>query len=214
MAPIAYQTVAILGGAGRAGQPLAQAALGAGYRVRLLLRHPEKFIAADPRVTVIGGDAREAAALRQLLTGADALLSTLGNPRGEDTPILSAVTAQLLTLFPEVGIRRYLTVTTLYDTDQPPADPPTRLAAEYMQQHFPRFMADRREEYRQLQASDLDWTYVRLPLLVAAPATGVVRASLDHLPGGQLTTPDLANWLLTALRDGAYVRQAPFVANG
>lgn len=151
--------------------------------------------------------------MRHLLTGSTALLSTLGNPRGENTAILSTVTAHLLALLPELGISRYVTVTTLYATGQPQADAATQRAADYMQQHFPTFMADRQRELALLSASSLDWTCVRLPLIVAAPPIGNVQTSLTYLPGPQITAGDLAQFLLEQLASTVFVRQAPFVAN-
>lgn len=206
-------TIALLGGAGKAGRPLVQAALQAGHHVRVLLRHPAQFLVHHARLTVIEGDARDPAALRQLLAGSTALLSTLGNPRGENTPILSTVTAQLVALLPELNISRYVTVTSLYDTGQPQPDAATQHAADYMQQHFPAFMADRHRELALLAGSSLDWTCVRLPFLVEGPATGAVQTSLTHRPGPQITVADLARFLLGQLASTAFVRQCPFIAN-
>jgi putative NADH-flavin reductase len=205
--------IALLGGAGKAGRPLVQAALQAGHRVRVLLRHPAQFPVQHAQLTVIEGDARDPAALRQLLADSTALLSTLGNPRGESTPILSTVTAQLVALLPALGIRRYITVTSLYDTGQPQPDVATQQAAAYMQQHFPAFMADRQREMALLAGSPLDWTCVRLPFLVEGLATGAVHASLTHRPGPQITAADLAQFLLDQLASTEFVRQCPFVAN-
>ncbi|MDB5235952.1 MAG: hypothetical protein JWR44_2945 [Hymenobacter sp.] len=206
-------TLALLGGAGKAGRPLVQAALQAGHRVRLLLRHPALFPLQHAQLTIIEGDARDPAALRQLLTGSTALLSTLGNPREAGTPILSDVTAALVALLPELGISRYVTVTSLYDTGHPQPDAATQQAADYMQQHFPAFMADRRSELALLAGSALDWTCVRLPLVVDSPATGAVQTSLTHRPGAQITAADLAQFLLGQLGSTEFVRQCPFVAN-
>ncbi|MBF9143631.1 NAD(P)-dependent oxidoreductase [Hymenobacter properus] len=206
-------SLALLGGAGKAGFPVVQAALQAGHRVRVLLRHPAQFAVRHERLTILEGDARDPVALRQLLAGSSALISTLGNPRGESVPILSSVTAHLLALLPELGIRRYITVTSLYDTDQPQPDAATRQAAAYMEQHFPAFMADRHRELALLASSPLDWTCVRLPLVVEAPATGIVQTSLTHRPGPQIAAADLAQFLLGQLSSDKFLRQCPFVAN-
>lgn len=204
-------TIAILGGAGKAGRPLVQEALARGYHVRLLLRHPEQFTIQHERLTVISGDARHVDRLSELLHGCEALISTLGSP---GVPILSQVTQHLLTLLPAIGISRYITVTSLYDTGQKQAHPPTQQAADYMREHFPAFMADRQAEYDLLQTSALDWTYIRLPYLVEEPATGRVKTSLGHLPGQQITVADLARFLMDQLQDRQYGQKAPFLANG
>ena len=206
-------TIAILGGAGKAGRPLVQEALATGYRVRLLLRHPDQFNLTHERLAIVPGDAREGACIRELTKGCAALLSTLGNPKGEGVPILSTVTEHILTVMREMGMHRYVTVTSLYTTDSEQPHGPTKQAADYMQQLFPQFMADRRVEYKLLKDSTLDWTYVRLPYLVQEPATGNIHANLDHLPGQQITVADLAQFLIGQLNDSRYSRKALFLAN-
>ncbi|QJW89628.1 NAD(P)H-binding protein [Spirosoma taeanense] len=207
-------TIAILGGAGKTGRPLVQEALNAGYRIRLLLRQPETFEQTHERLEIIQGDARNPESIQQVLHECTALFSTLGNPKEENVPILSTVTRHILTAMQERGIRRYVTVTSLYDTSTEQQDRKTRQAAEYMQQHFPLYMADRQLEFQLLSASNLDWTYVRLPYVVEGAATGRVKVDLDYLPGEQITSADLAHFLVSQLDSRQYVRQAPFVANG
>jgi putative NADH-flavin reductase len=206
--------IAILGGSGKAGRPFVEQILQAGYRVRLLLRHPEQWLEKDARIEIVHGDARDPLALRQLLSGCEVLASTLGNRKGENTPMLSGVTQNVLSLMQELGIRRYVTVTSLYTTDRVQTDEKTQKAAEFMEQHFPQFMADRLKEYQLLKKSALDWTYVRLPYLIQQPPTGNVQVNLEYLPGQQITVEDLAQFLASQLTDRTYVRKAPFVANG
>ncbi|WP_129710741.1 NmrA family NAD(P)-binding protein, partial [Priestia megaterium] len=50
--------IAIIGGTGKAGKYLAETAIQKGYKVRLLVRSPEKLTFADPNVSFIQGDAR------------------------------------------------------------------------------------------------------------------------------------------------------------
>jgi putative NADH-flavin reductase len=207
-----YSPIAILGGAGKAGQPLVQQALQAGYNVRLLLRHPTAFPLHHERLTILPGDARDPAALHRLLAGSQALLSTLGNPKGETTPMLSSVTAHLVGLLPALHIQRYITGTSFYQTDQAQLDAPTKEADAYMHQHYPHFMADRARELQLLAASEVAWTCVRLPYLLEGPAVGHVEARLDYLPGPTIRVTDLAQFLLAQLTSAAYVQQAPFVA--
>lgn len=205
--------LAILGGGGKAGRPLVHAALRAGYRVRLLLRQPEAFDLRHERLELLPGDARQPDSLRNLLTGCGALLSTLGHPKGEPTPLLGTITELILAALREAGIRRYLVVTSLYDTGTEALDDATRTAAAYMRQHFGPFMADRDREFQLLSESDLDWTYVRIPYLVPEPGRGNVAVSLAHLPGDRIAGEDLARFLLDELQNPVYRRQAPFVAS-
>ena len=179
----------------------------------LLLRHPDAFSLRDNRLTILQGDARDEGAIGDLLTGSSALLSTLGHPKGEPLPITSAVTKGIITAMQAAGLAKYVVVSSLFDTGDEPLDGPTRQAADYMQQHFPALMNDRRVEYQLLRDSRLDWTYVRVPRIVPdAPATGYV-VQFAQLPGQQVAGVDLARFLLAQLDDPSYSRQALFVAS-
>jgi putative NADH-flavin reductase len=206
-------TIAILGGAGKAGRPLIQEALASGYYVRALLRHPEQFDLTHERLTIISGDARSSDSLIQVFQDCDAVLSTLGHPKGEIVPIIADIAQHIVATMQQLGIRRYIVVSSLFVTGSEQLDEPTRQAAEYMDAHFPLMMNNRRREFRILADSDLDWTYVRIPFLVQQPATSRVSLNINHLPGQQITGPDLARFLIGQILDRRYVRQALFVAS-
>ena len=205
--------IAILGGAGKAGRPLVQQALAAGYAVRLLLRQPQAFDLAHERLEVVHGDVRDRDSVHKLLQGTSALLSTLGHTKGEPKPMMATATQHFVTSMEELGIRRCVVVTSLFVTGRETLDQKTQEAADYMQQHYPLFMDNRRLEFEVLLESTLDWTYVRVPLITQNPARGGVEVSLNHLPGQQITAVDLADFLLSQLIDQHYIRQAPFVAS-
>ncbi len=205
--------IAILGGSGKSGRPLVEMTLAAGYRIRLLLRHPQKFDLLSDRLEIIQGDARDPAAIRKLLQGSDALLSTLGHTKGESIPMMSTATKNYVAIMEELGISRCVVVTSLFATGNEQLDLKTQEAADYMQQHYPLFMDDRRLEFKLLSESRLDWTYVRVPYIVQNSATGDVSINLNYLPGQQITANDLAHFLINQLNDRCYIRQAPFIAS-
>ncbi|WP_345248315.1 NAD(P)-dependent oxidoreductase [Nibrella saemangeumensis] len=205
--------IAILGGSGKAGRPLVQRALAAGYRVRLLLRHPQAFEVAHERLDVFQGDARDPDSVRRLLQGSTALISTLGHTRGEASPMMATATRNYIAVMEQLGISRCVVVTSLFETGNEQLDEKTQQAADYMQQHYPLFMDDRRLEFRLLSESSLAWTYVRVPLIVQQPATGDVVVNLNHLPEQQITAIDLAQFLICQLTDQRYLRHAPFIAS-
>ena len=205
--------IAILGGAGKSGRPLVEETLAAGYSVRLLLRHPQEFNLPSERLEVIKGDVRDPASVRKLLQGSHALLSTLGHTKGEPAPMMATATQNFVAIMEELGVSRCVIVTSLFVTGHEQLDSKTQEAADYMQQHYPLFMDDRRLEFKLLSKSSLDWTYVRVPYIVQNPATGGVEVDLNHLPGQQITAIDLAHFLISQLNDRRYVRQAPFVAS-
>ena len=69
--------IAVLGGGGRTGKYLVTRLLKQGYTLKLLLRHPEDFFLKYPSVEVMKGDAIDPEAIRSLLEGCHAVISTV-----------------------------------------------------------------------------------------------------------------------------------------
>ena len=101
--------IAILGGTGGIGGHVLSRALDAGHPVRALARSPG---ALPPRagLTVIRGDALDAAAVTETIAGADAVVSALG-PRGTKAQsLLAGATANVVTAMDKTGARRLICV--------------------------------------------------------------------------------------------------------
>ena len=205
--------VAILGGSGKAGRFLVKQIFEAGYQMRLLMRNPDKFKLSDERIEVLKGDARDFPSIKSLLQGCDAVLSTLGQPKGE-APIISIATGHVLTAMTELGIRRYVRITgASVDAPGDHKDFYTKLPTKLIQWTFPEYWADWQKELALLMKSEVEWTLVRLPIIVEQPVASDVKVNLERLPGKKINGTNLANFLVTQIADKQYVRKAPFIAN-
>jgi len=205
--------IAVLGGTGKSGKYVVQELLKRGYRLKLLLRHPENFTATNPNIQTVKGDARSGADIFTLLQGCDAVVSTLGQPKGEPS-IFSAATGNVLHAMQTLGIRRYI-VTTGLSVDAPGdrKSAQTQAGTEWMKTHYPETTFDKQREFELLQNSSADWTMVRLPLIELTDETPPVKVDLENCPGNGISATSLAHFVATQLNNDSYVRQAPFIAN-
>ena len=73
----------IFGATGRAGQPLLQQALQAGYEVAALVRTPEKLTTKSDLLTVIQGNIVDPDKVDQAVAGSAAVISVLGPTSNE-----------------------------------------------------------------------------------------------------------------------------------
>jgi hypothetical protein len=65
-----------------------------------------------------------------------------------------------------------------------------------------------------VRASDLDWTVVRVPRLLDAPASGKIRIGyLGADVSTQLSRTDMAAFMLQQVTDQTYLHQAPVISN-
>jgi len=206
-------TIAVIGGTGKSGSYLVRELLKQRYRLRLLHRHPETTGLRHPLLELVKGDARQPEAVIQLLQGCSAVISTLGQPKGEP-PIFSQATHNVLTAMRILDIHRYIITTGLsVTTPQDHKSEWVLAATDWMYQHYPDTTADKQAEYELLQQSTVLWTMVRLPLIVFLHNPKEVVISREDCPGRQIHATALATFLVQQLQEKDYHRCAPFLAS-
>jgi putative NADH-flavin reductase len=207
------QPIAVIGGTGKSGKYLVSQLLSRGQAFKLLVRDAKKFTMHHPLIELVEGDARQYAAVHSLIQGCGAVISTLGQSKGE-SPIFSAATANVLRAMDENGVKRYVLTTGLnVDTPWDKKGARTSAATEWMRVNYAATTTDKQLEYSLLAESDVEWTLVRLPLIELTEKTGDVAVSLEDCPGEKIRSTDLANFLIAQLVEMAYWRKSPFIAN-
>lgn len=94
--------IALFGASGATGTLLTQRSLDAGYNVTALLRTPTKFPLRN-RVHIIQGSPFELASVRQTISGADVVLSTLGANSLRKEDVLERAVPQIITAMQQSG---------------------------------------------------------------------------------------------------------------
>jgi len=205
--------VAVIGGTGKSGRYLVQQLLNGGYCFKMLIRHPEQFNIKSPQIEIVQGDARNYNAVLSLISGCHAVISTLGQPKGE-SPIFSDATTNVIRAMNECGIKRYILITGLnVDTAFDKKGAKTTMATEWMKANYPQTTADKQTELNILSASNIDWTLVRLPLIEMTDKISALQISLEDCPGDKISAASLAEFLTLQLFETGYVRRCPFIAN-
>lgn len=208
-----HQTIAILGATGKSGKYLVNQLIQQGYSIRVLLRDRAKFSVTNPHVEMVQGDARDYTAIYSLLENCDAVISTVGQRKGEP-PVHSQATTHLVQAMRERNISRYIVVTGL--SIDIPGDKKrfrTRLLSRIMKCFFTSVIADKQKEFSILSASVVEWTLVRLPVIECTNKAGAIVTNLHDCPGRKIRTTDLASFLIQQLSDRRFIRQAPFIAS-
>lgn len=210
----------IFGGTGRTGQPLVAQALTGGHEVTALARSPEKAAAILPLdadgLTLLEGDLLDAAAVRRASDGADAVINVAGPVKGAPDDLQQRAIGHLLAAMDEHGVRRIVTLTGA--GVRIPGDTPKlvdRAFGTALKVLQGRLLEDSVAYVAAVRASGTDWTIVRAPRLLDAPATGtvVIRTHVGQGTSSKLTREDLATVLLDAVADDATIGTAPVVSN-
>src|SRR5579863_8628073 len=135
--------IAVIGGTGKSGKYLVKELSNRGYNFKLLLRNPQQFQSENPLIQIIKGDARDYKSIRLLAAGCDAVISTLGQPKGEES-IFSVATTNVIRAMNECNIQRYILTTGLnVDTSFDQKSPKTKFATEWMKTNYPETTFDK-----------------------------------------------------------------------
>ena len=207
--------LALIGATGRTGTHALAAALERGHDVTALVRDPDKLDSrARAAVRVVVGDATDPGALIDLLTGVDAVVSTLG-PTGKEGDLHTRTAGALIAIMTRTGPRRFVGVSGAgIDVPGDRKTATNKAISALIQLLGGDVVKDKPAEYAQWAASDLDWTLVRPPRLVNGPAS---TRPLEHdahrsTRSTKITRADLGAFLLDVIEHDLYPRQAPFVA--
>ena len=196
--------ITIVGGAKGTGAQLAALAIEAGHVVTVVTRSGTVPEGAD-RVL---GSASDPAVARLAVTGADAVVVTVGGAKGV-AHNRAAVTRTVIEQMKQVGVRRLLVQSSLGAGESAQQMP---LALHLpMKLVLAKPLADHEEQEAAVMASGLDWTIVRPSGLTDKPATGSWQTLETSEPGtlrGTIPRADLAACMLEVLEDDATIGSA------
>jgi uncharacterized protein YbjT (DUF2867 family) len=205
--------VLILGAAGGVGRHLVTHALAAGHQVSALARQPEKVTAKSDRLTVIKGDALDAATLEQACAGQEAVLSALGTlDRG--SKVRSQGMALLLPAMKKAGARRLAVISAIGVGDS--LQQAQRSSFFFGRIILPLLLKKPFEDMRVMEelvkASGLEWMIVRPTGLTDKPGTGQVKVELElGKTGPEIPRADVAKFIVDFLTSDAQLRKVPAI---
>ncbi|WP_415327160.1 NAD(P)-dependent oxidoreductase [Chryseobacterium sp. MMS23-Vi53] len=205
--------IAVIGGTGKSGKYLVQQLLENNYPIKLLLRNPENFMLQDPLIEIVKGDARDYNSIQNLIKDCDIVISTLGQPAGEES-IFSDAAKNIIKGMNFHGIKRYIATTGLnVNTPFDNKNEKVKMATDWMYQNYPKTTADKQKEYDLLAESNLDWTLVRLPLINLTNESFATETSLEDCKGENISATDLGKFLVSQMDDESFIKQSPFFYN-
>lgn len=200
----------IFGATGGTGRQLVAQALEAGHAVTAYVRTASKLNMQHPNLTIVQGNILNAPAVLAVVFGKDAVLSALGS-RKTGLPDLIQGTRNILAAMHECDVRRSLWVSSF-------GVGASLRQMNWLAQHvivggFLRAAIAEKEIQEQLiTESEGDWTIVRPGGLTDGPRTGVYRVipsdATTKVGRPTIARADVADFILKALAEGAYIRQA------
>lgn len=205
--------ILVLGASGRTGLQVVDQALGHGHDVTALVRDPGGFTVEHPRLSVVAGDARDAAAVQSAVEGQDAVISALGSRGERPVTVYSDGIANAIRAMAARDVRR-LVVCSAGGAGGRQNELPLPVRLFMMSPGMKAIYEDLERMEGDVMLSDLDWTIVRPAGLTDGPLTGRYRAVPGSVvpKGTRISRADVAALMLKCATTQLYSRMAVAVA--
>ena len=204
----------VFGASGRTGRPLVEQALAADHEVTAFVRDPSKLGMDHERLTVVEGDVKEPAKVREAVEGADAVLGTLGHTKSSAKDVQTVGTQNIVAAMKETGVRRLVSLTGAGVSD--PKDEPKlfdKAITTLLKLLQKDVLEDGENHARVIEKSGLDWVIVRGPMLTEGEEKGEYRVGyVGKNSGTKISRSDVADFMLRQTHDDTYLGQKPMVS--
>jgi putative NADH-flavin reductase len=205
----------VLGASGGVGRRLLVRGVARGHAIRAQTRDGRRLADVPDGVEVVAADPTDAAALRALVAGQQAVVIALGTTPGRRTTLFSDVTAKLIAAMQSQGVRRLMAITGVGAGD-------TRGHGGFLYDRiiyplFTRpFYADKNRQEELIRQSTLDWVLVRPAPFKADAGSTPFQVITEVRPETRLrrvTREEVADFVLDQLQHDRYLRKAPFIGH-
>jgi putative NADH-flavin reductase len=207
--------VLIFAASGAIGGHVREQARAAGHDLVLFARDPAKLEPLGLGETVVQGDISDGARVAEAVTDVDAVISVLGpsSNSADQVVLFESFARTLIAAMKTHGVKRLVAISggaaSLTGEHKPLR---ARIASSIVRMFVGHVVRAKQRELDIIAASDVDWIAPRPPRVIEGAETGSYQVG-DTARGMRISQGDLAHFMVTALTDNAYVRQAPFIAS-
>lgn len=203
--------IAVVAAQGRSGQAFVAEALVAGHEVSAGIRGVSPF-EPNKNLRTIECDATNSEQVSDLIAGCDAVVSLIGHVKGSDAFVQTEATRAIILAMNSLGIKRFVSLTGTGvwikgDRYEWFVKLLNKISALVGVKRFDDGIA----HVKALEASDLDWTVVRVLRL-----TDGEPGKFSLKPHGPVKVPtprrEVARAILQILHDSSFVREYPVVS--
>jgi putative NADH-flavin reductase len=207
--------IALFGASGQTGQQFLEQALSNGYEVKALVRTPEKISQENPKLEIHKGDVLNTDDVKQVIAGADIVVSLFGHVKGSPEWLQTNGTKNIVEQMKANNVERIISLSggglPFPEKDKPKfAD---KLIRTIMKIAVPKVLNDAIRHHKILRDSGLKWTIVRGPRLTNDKGTGNYRIGWVGVNAStKISRSDLAHFILSQVDDEKFNFQMPFVS--
>lgn len=205
----------MFGASGQTGQQFLQQALAKGYRIKALVRNPDKISQQSDQLELITGDVLNAADVEKTVAGTDVVVSLFGHVKGSPQWLQTEGTTHIIHAMKKHSVSRIISLSG-GGLPYPEQDKPKfadRLIRTLMKLTVPHILNDAIRHHEVLKNSGLKWVIVRAPRLSNDARKGTYRVGWVGVNAStKIGRADLADFILRQVEDEQFNFQMPFVS--
>jgi putative NADH-flavin reductase len=190
----------VFGASRGVGRQVVEQALAAGLGVTAFARDPSA-LSPHQGLTILRGDALDAAAVAEAVRGRDAVVVALGAGNTGESRVRSQGTANVVWAMRSAGVKRLVAVSS-FGVGDSRKGPIAAMAWLFLR----KALEEHERQERIIKESGLDWTIVQPTRLVDESRTG--KYHIGTYGRGKISRADVAEFILKALSDPSYVGKA------
>lgn len=194
----------VFGASRGVGRQVVEQALAAGLEVAAFARDPS-VLSPHQSLTILRGDALNAAAVDEAVRGRDVVVVTLGAGNTGDSTVRSQGTANVVRAMRSAGVKRLVAVSS-FGVGNSRKGPIAALAWLFLR----KALEEHEHQERIIKESGLDWTIVQPTRLVDESRTG--KYHIGTYGRGKISRADVAEFILKALFGSEYIGKAVVVS--
>lgn len=205
--------VTIFGASGRIGRLVVQEALRRGYDVVAFV-HSDAGFKPSKRLQVVQGDIHDETAVAAALAGSSVVVSALGS---WGTPSKDIVSSGMRSIIPAMETQDIKRIVTLTGAESRASGDRLSIIHKVMRTLLRtaagRVLADGEEHIRLLEASRLDWTVIRSPIMTPREVRGRYELGRKRpAPWALVSRHAVALSLIDQVEDTEWYKKAPFIS--
>jgi len=198
--------IIIFGASGKTGKLLVTQALNDNHTVTAFVRNPSNLNISNPNLLIVQGDVTDASAVKEAISGHNAVISTLGSNTGlRKTTILHEMTKNIVQGMKEQQVSRIAYMASAGIDKEIPG-----VIGKITMKLLGNVLEDHHNAVAVIKDNDLQWTIARPLGLNDKPFTGRYREDAIGVPKGgrTISRADVADFLLQAIVNEEFIHQS------
>ena len=208
--------ITVLGAAGRIGQEVVKSALIKDYKIRVLVRNPEKLGKLKDQVEVKQGNLLDATLVEEAIIGSEAVINLSGAVKEPDQILkFERIGHILIEKLKAQRIKRLINISAAVAILPMEKLELRRRVLRMITYLFYKDMKHVQDTVMKIiiAENEIDWTLIRPAFITDKPRTGNIILNDRKLPGMSVTLPDLGQFIVNQVESRDWIHKGPMIAS-